>query len=136
MCHKKNRRKNKINTLNQNQQSDIDNTIHRKPLIKISFDNKTCQRHLIFAGSGCRKKYITNYILLRKQEPSFIITKSLSQYPNIKAQTSDESQKLEIDINNCIVFDDMFPSKQESNFGLFFTRGGHCNIDIFSISQS
>ena len=36
-----------------------------------------------------------NYILLQKQEPIFTITKSLYQYPNIKAQTSDEIQPLE-----------------------------------------
>ena len=36
-----------------------------------------------------------NHILLQKQEPIFIITKSINQYPNINAQTSDEIQPSE-----------------------------------------
>ena len=35
-----------------------------------------------------------DHILFQKQEPIFIITKSLNQYPKIKAQTSDEIQLL------------------------------------------
>ena len=62
-----------------------------------------------------------NYILLQKQEPIFIITKSLYQYPNIKAQTSDEIQPLENYENSTVVFDDMLLSKQQSNIDLFFT---------------
>ena len=48
-----------------------------------------------------------NHFLLRKQEPFFIITKSINQYPNIKAQTSDEIQPLEIYENSVAVFDEM-----------------------------
>ena len=77
-----------------------------------------------------------NHILLRKQEPIFITTKSLKQYPNIKAQTSDEIQSLNEYKNTIIVFDDMLPSKQESKIDLFFTRGRHKNFDIYYISQS
>ena len=36
-----------------------------------------------------------NHILLQKQEPLFIITKSLNQNPNSKSQTPDEIQPLE-----------------------------------------
>ena len=36
-----------------------------------------------------------NHILHQKQELIFIITKSLKQYPNIKARTSNEIQPLE-----------------------------------------
>ena len=43
-----------------------------------------------------------NHILLRKQEPIFITTKSLNQ--NIKAQLSDEIQLLEIYENSTVVF--------------------------------
>ena len=56
-----------------------------------------------------------NYILLKKQELLFIITKSLNQYPNTKAQTSGEFQPIENYGNNIVVFDDMLLSKQEKN---------------------
>ena len=63
-----------------------------------------------------------NNILLRKQEPIFIITKSLNQYPNTKAQTSDKIQPIENYDNNTVVFDDMLLSKQESNIDVFHKR--------------
>ena len=77
-----------------------------------------------------------NYIRLQKQEPIFKIAKSLNQYPNINAQTSDEFEPLESYENSTVVSDDMLLSKQESNIDLFFTRGCHNNIDIYYISQS
>ena len=77
-----------------------------------------------------------NHFLYQKQEPNFIITKSLNQYPNIKAQTSDEIQPLEHYENSIAVFDDMLVLKQESNIDLFFTGGCHNSIDIYHISQS
>ena len=52
-----------------------------------------------------------------------IIKKSLNQYPNIEARTSDEIQPLENYENSTVVFDDMLLSKQESNNGLFFNIG-------------
>ena len=52
-----------------------------------------------------------NHILHQKEGLIFIITKSLNQYPNIEAQTSDETQPLESYENSIIVFDDMLPSK-------------------------
>ena len=78
-----------------------------------------------------------NYILLHKQDPIHIITKSQNEYLNIKAQTSDEIQPLEnYENSSIVVFDDMLLSKQESNIDLFSTRGPHKNIDIYYISQS
>ena len=77
-----------------------------------------------------------NHFLHQKHEPKFIITKSLFQYPNIKAQTSEEIQPLNEYENSVVVFDDMLLSKQESNINLFFTRGRHDNIDIYYICQS
>ena len=71
-----------------------------------------------------------NHIVLQKQDPSYIITKSLNQYPNIKAQTLDEIQPLDVYENNSAVFDDMLLSKQESIIDLFFTRGRHDTNDI------
>ena len=88
-------------------------------------------RTLIIGFSNCGKSYLLNHILLQKQEPIFIITKSLNQYPNIKAQTSDENQPLKQYENSTVVFDDMLLSKQESNIDLLFTRGRHQNIDIY-----
>ena len=97
-----------------------------------SLNNRT----LIIGYSNSGKTYLMNHILHQKQEPIFIITKSLNLYPKIKAQTSGEIQLLEHYENSTVVFDDMLLSKQESNIDLFFTRGRHNNIDIYYISQS
>ena len=72
----------------------------------------------------------------KKQDPIFIITKTLNQYPDINAQTSVEIQSLEIYGNNTVVFDYMLQSKQKSNIDKFLTRGRHQNIDKYYISQS
>ena len=66
----------------------------------------------------------------------FMLTKVRNQYPNVKAQTSDESQPIDFYENSTVVFDEMLLSKQESNTDLFFTRGRHNNIDIYYISQN
>ena len=55
----------------------------------------------------------------------------MNQYPNIKAQTSDEIQPLNEYEKSSLVFDDMSLSKQEKNFDLFFTRRRHSNNDVF-----
>ena len=60
----------------------------------------------IIGFSNCGKTYLMSSILLQKQEPIFIITKSLNQYSDLKAQTSDEDQPLENDENSIVVFDD------------------------------
>ena len=93
-------------------------------------------RTLIIGFSNCGKTYLTNHILFQKQEPGFIITKSLNQYPNFEAQILGEIEPLENYENSAVVFDDMLLSKQESNIDLFYTRGRHNNIDIYYISQS
>ena len=93
-------------------------------------------RTLILGFSNCGKTYLMNHILRQKQEPIFIFTKSLNQYPNIKAQTSDEFQPLNDYEKSVVVFDDMLLTKQESNIDLFFTRGRNNNIDNYYISQS
>ena len=77
-----------------------------------------------------------NYKPLQKQEPIFVTTKSLNQYPNIKAQISDEIEPSEIYENSSVVFHDMLLSKQENNIDLFFTRGRQNNINLYYISQS
>ena len=82
-----------------------------------------------------------NYLLLQKQEPFFRITKSVNQYPNTKAHTSNEIQHLENFENSTVVFDDMLLSKQESNIDLFCTRGRHQSIRgrqqyIYYVAQS
>ena len=103
---------------------------------KIEIDNINNNRSLIIGFSNCGKNYLINHILLQKQEPTFLITKSINQYPNIKAQTSDGVQSLENYKNSTIVSDEMLLSKQESKINLLFTRGRHSNIDIYYISQS
>ena len=96
---------------------------HQQPKIENVNNNKN--RTLIIRFSNCGEAYLMNYILFRKQEPIFIITKSVNQYPNIKAQTSDEMQPLHEYENSTVVFDDMLLTKQESNIDLFFTGGRH-----------
>ena len=98
--------------------------------------NESNKRTLIIGFSNCGKTDLMNHILHQKQEPIFIIKKSLNQYPNIKAQTSDEIEPLENYENSTVVFDDMLISKQERNIDLFFTRGRHGNIIVYYISQS
>ena len=128
-CYNKNRRK------NQQPKSDDKNNNKKKTKVVDSVNNNN-NRTLIIGFSNCGKTYLMNHILFQKQEPIFIITKSLNQYPKIKAQTSDEIQPLEYYENSTVVFDDMLLSKQETNIDLFFTRGRHNNIDIYYISQS
>ena len=98
--------------------------------------NNNKNRTLIIGFTNCGKTYLKNHILYQKQEPILIITESLNQYPNIKAETSDEIQPLENYKSSTVVIDDMLLSKQESNIDLFFTRGHHNNYDIYYISQS
>ena len=87
--------------------------------------------------SNCGKTYLMKHNLHQRQEPIFIITKSLNQYPKIKAKISDEIEPSE-NYENCTVvfFDDKLLSKQESNSDMFLTRGRHKNIDTYYISQS
>ena len=108
------------------------NSVNKTKVVDSVNNNRT----LIIGFSNCGKTYLMNHILHQKQEPIFIITKSLNQYPNIKAQTSDEIQPLNEYENSVVVFDDMLLSKQESNIDLFFTRGRHKKLDIYYISQS
>ena len=116
------RRKNNNNRLIKNQQPKIHN------------GNTNNNRILIKGFSNCGRTYLMNHILLQKQEPIFIITKSLN--PDIKAQTSAEVQPLENYENRIVVFDKMLLSKQENNIDLFLTRGRHQNNDIYNVSQS
>ena len=124
-CYNMNRKKyNKITTSYQQPKNE-----------NVSNSNNK-NRTLIIGFSNCGKTYLMNHILFQKQESIFIITKLINQYPNIKAQTSDEIQPLENYENNTVVFDDMLLSKQSSDIDLFFTRGRHHLIDIYYISQS
>ena len=134
-CYNINRKK--YNSNNKDKVQDVisvnktNNNKKKRKLVE-SLNNRT----LIIGFSNCGKTYLMNHILHQKQEPIFIITKSLNQYSKIKAQTSDEIQPLNEYENSVVVFDDMLLSKRESNIDLFFTRGRHNNIDIYYISQS
>ena len=130
-CYNKEKRKNNNNnTLIQNQQPKSDDKKEGKVVDSVN------KRTLIIGLSKCGQTYLIIHFLLQKQEPFFIITKSLNQYPNIKAQTSYEIQPLNQYENSTVVFDDKLLSKQESNIHLFFTRRRHDNIDIYHITQS
>ena len=136
-CYNNNRKKynnnkEKIQVVNSLNNTNIN--IKKREVVDSVKNNNN--RSLIIGNSHCGKTHLMNHILFQKQEPFFIITKSLNQYPKIKAQRSDESQPLEHSENSAVVFDDMLLSKQESNIDLFFTRGRHNNIDIYYISQS
>ena len=112
----------------------VKNTNNNKKKTKVvnSMNNRT----LSIGFSNCRKAYLMNHILLQKQEPIFVVTKSLNQYPNTNTQASDENQPLQDYENSAVVFDVMLPSKQESHIDLSSTRGRHNNIDIYYMSQS
>ena len=107
------------------------NSVNKTKVVDFMINNRT----LIIGFSNCAKTYLMNHILHQKHEPIFMFTKSLNQYPKIKAQTSDEIQPLEHYENSTVVFDDMLLSKQESNIDLFFTRGRHHYTDIYYTSQ-
>ena len=77
-CYNKNRRKTNINTLIQSEQPKSDNDKKKRKLVE-SLDNRT----LIVRFSICDKTYLMNHILHQKQEPVFINTRSLNQYPNV-----------------------------------------------------
>ena len=112
--------------------NNTNNNKKRKIVDSVNNNNRT----LIIEFSNCGKTNPMNHILHQKQKPIFIKTKSVNQYPNINAQTSEEIQPLENYANSTVVFDDKLLSKQESKIDLFFTRGRHNNINIYYISQS
>ena len=128
----KNNKKQKIQVIN----SVINTNNYTKKKEVVDSVHNNYNRTLIIGFSNCGKTSLMNRFMFRKQELIFIITKSLNQYPNIKAQTSDEIQPLEKYGNSTVVSDDMLLSKQESNIDLFFTRGRHKNTGIYYISQS
>ena len=135
-CYHKKKRKSNNRTLIQNTHhtssgNDISTSHQQSKTDTVNNYNRT----LIIGFSNCGKTYLMIGILLQKQEPVFIITKSLNQYPNIESQPSDETQFLEVLRNSTLVFDDMLQSEQASNTNLFFTRRGHNNSDIYYISQ-
>ena len=83
--YKMKRRKNKNRTLIKNQQTKIDKVKNNKN-----------SRTLIIAFSNSCKTFLMNHILHQNQKPFFKIAKALNQYPNVKAQTSDQIQGLGI----------------------------------------
>ena len=103
----------------------INNKKKREFVDSVNNSNNINNRTLIIGFSKCGKIYLMNHFLFQKQEPILITTKSINQYPKIKAQTSDVQLFLTI----CCY-------QTKSNFDLFFARGRHNNIDIYYISQS
>ena len=87
----KNKKKRKVVDSVNNNNTIPPNTIttsYQQPRIENFSNNQN--RSLIVGFSKCGKSYLMIKILLRKQEPILKITKSLNQYPNIKAQTSNK----------------------------------------------
>ena len=111
------RKKNNNNTLIQN---EITTSLYETKINNVNTNRNNGTLNMGFFN--CSKTYLMNYILLHKQEPIFVFTNSLKPYPNIKAQTSDDIQTLEIYENSTVVFDDMLLLKHETNIDLFFTR--------------
>ena len=115
-CYNINRKRYNNNTSSRN-----DNDKKKiKVVNSVNNKNNIYNRTLILGFSNCGKTYLMNHNLLQKQEPIFIIKKSLNQYLNIKAETSDKIHPLEHYENKTVVFDDMLLSIQESKFNLFF----------------
>ena len=83
-CYNKNKKKKNNN-----------NTIIPLQQTKFEIDNNNTDGTLIIGFSKCGKTYLRNHIVHQKQEPIFEITKSLNQYPNINAQSSDETEPSE-----------------------------------------
>ena len=110
-----NNNKEKIQVVNSVNDTNIDKK-EREVVDSVKNNNN---RTLIIGFLICGETYRMNQILLPKQEPIFIITKSLNQYPEMKAQISDEIEPLEQYENSTVVFDDKLLSKQESNIDLF-----------------
>ena len=138
-CYNINRKQYDNNAFSENdnikKKIKVVNSVNNKKKLKVVDSMNNNNRTLIIGFSNCGKNYPLNHILHQKQEPIFIITKLLNQYPNSKAQTSDEIETLEYYKNSTVVFDDMLLSKQESNIDLIFTRGRHNVIDIYYISR-
>ena len=87
--------------------TSVNNTnINKKKRKAVDFVNNIYNKNrtLIIGFSNCGKICPMNHILLQKQEPIFIKTKSLNQYPNIKAEISDVIQPLENYENNTVLF--------------------------------
>ena len=103
--------------------------------VNININNNNNQS-LIIGFSNCGETHLMNHILPQKHEPICRNTKSINQYPNIKAQTSDEIQTSNEYEDRTFVFDDKLLPKRENNIELFFTRGCHNKIDIYYVSQS
>ena len=127
-CYNINRKKYSKNTFSKND----NNKKKRKVVDSVNINKRT----LIIGFPNCGKTYPINHIPFQKQEPIFKITKSLNQYPDIKARKSDKIQPLNEHENSTVVFHDILLSKQEINIDLFFTRGDYSNFDIYYISQS
>ena len=62
---------------------------NKKKRVVVDSVNNNNSRTLIIGFSYSGKTYVVNHILHQKQEPLFIISKSINHCPNIKAQTSD-----------------------------------------------
>ena len=104
----KNKRKNKNNTSIQNKTS----ASYQQPKTENGNINNNKNRTLVIRFSNCVQNYLLNHIVHQKEEPIFIITKSLYHHPNIEAQTSSEIQPLENYVNSIVVFDDMLLSNK------------------------
>ena len=78
---------------------------HQQPKMdNININNSKRSSKIGF--SSCGETYLKNHVLFYKQEPIYITTKTLNQYRNVNAQTSDEIQLVEIYENSTVVFDD------------------------------
>ena len=105
-CYNINRKNYKKNSKQKKQFANSVNKTNNNKIKKEVVDsvNNNNNRTLIISSSNCGKTYSMNHVLHQKQEPIFKMSKSLNQYPNITAQTSDEIQPLEHYENSTVVF--------------------------------
>ena len=135
-CHDENRRKNKNNTITEN---EIDTTPQQPKIDKIinnnvsTFENHAC---VIIGPGNVGKTYCILKVLekIGNQRPIHIITRSPNQYPNYK--TNNEIKPINKYKGSVVIFDDMLGAKNSSQIDDFFTRGRHEDLDVYYISQS
>ena len=134
-CYIKSRKKNKKNTLIQNQQPEIDkinNNNYKNPNVS-KFENHA------YVAFGQRIVGKTFYMLkvletIGNKRPIKIINRSPNQYPNYK--TSNENKPIKKYKESVEIFNNMMGARNSSQKDEIFTTGRHEDLDVNYISQS
>ena len=122
--YNKNRRKNNINTIIQNQQPKTDEVNNKNTIVSTYEDHAN-------VITGPRNNGKTYYILKKLEKVSnkrsiLIIPRSPNQYPIYK--TSNEIKPLNKYKGSVVISDDMLGARNSSQIDEFFTGGSHEDI--------